>query len=47
VTRKVVGPGHTIVAEATAPEVIGRAADAELANVALVIVGENSGQALD
>jgi hypothetical protein len=29
----VVGPGHTIVAEAMAPEVIGRAADAELANV--------------
>jgi AmiR/NasT family two-component response regulator len=47
VSRAVVGLGHTIVAEGTAPEGIGRAADAELADVALVIVGENSGQALE
>jgi response regulator NasT len=47
VSRTVVGLGHTIVAEATAPEGIGRAADAELADVALVIVGENSGHALE
>lgn len=47
VTRTVVGLGHTIVAEGTAPKSIGRAADAELADVALVIVGENSGQALE
>jgi AmiR/NasT family two-component response regulator len=47
VTRAVIGLGHSVVGEGTAPESIGRAADAELADVALVIVGENSGHALE
>lgn len=47
VTRAVVGLGHTVVGEGTAPEIIGRAAENELADVALVIVGENTGQALE
>lgn len=46
-TRTVLDLGHTIVAEGTALDRIGRAADSELADVALVIVGENSVQALE
>jgi AmiR/NasT family two-component response regulator len=39
--------GHVIVGEGIPPDAVGRAADAELADVALVIVGENSGDALE
>lgn len=46
VTRSVVGLGHSVVAEGVPLDGVGRAADAEMADVALVIVGEDSEQAL-
>jgi len=39
--------GHAIVGEGIRPDAVGRAADAEVADVALVIVGENSDEALE
>jgi two-component system, response regulator / RNA-binding antiterminator len=47
VTNTVISLGHDVVGEGARLETVGRVTAAELPDVALVIVGENSHQALD
>jgi AmiR/NasT family two-component response regulator len=47
VTKTVISLGHEVVGEGATLDTVGRATSAELPDVALVIVGDNSDKALD